>query len=77
MDTNVKRKKESGNKPDRENEESYLMNLERFLKGLSDDERKKYETCMSLLQSIGEEGGLEDACEWLEKKASRKATGQA
>ncbi len=52
-------------------EASDTMNPERFLKGLTDEERKLYETCLSLLQSIGEEGNLEEACEWLEKKVEK------
>ncbi|MCF8131265.1 MAG: hypothetical protein K9N10_22360 [Deltaproteobacteria bacterium] len=48
------------------------MNLDRFLKGLTDEEQRLYETCVSLLQSIGEDGNLEEACEWLEKKAPDK-----
>ena len=52
------------------------MNPERFLEGLTDEERKLYETCLSLLQSIGEDGNLEEVCDWLEKKVekNRKST---
>jgi len=49
------------------------MNLDRFLEGLTDEDRKLYETCMSLLQSIGEDGNLEEACDWLEKKVADKS----
>ncbi|MCG6877693.1 MAG: hypothetical protein LJE96_00835 [Deltaproteobacteria bacterium] len=55
-----------------ESRESGNMNLERFLEGFTDEDRKLYETCMSLLQSIGEDGNLEEACEWLEKKVANK-----
>ena len=57
-------------------EASGTMNPERFLEGLTDEERKLYETCLSLLQSIGEDGNLEEVCDWLEKKVekNRKST---
>jgi len=59
-------------KQSHEREEGGNMNLDRFLKGLTDEEQRLYETCVSLLQSIGEDGNLEEACEWLEKKVTDK-----
>lgn len=43
---------------------------ERFLHRLTPAERKAYEECMAILQGIGEDGGLEEACEWLEEYAA-------
>ena len=48
------------------------MKEERYLAGLTEKEKKLFESCMSLLHSIGENGGLEEACEWLEKYAAQQ-----
>ncbi len=48
------------------------MREDRFMAGLTEKEKKLFESCMSLLYSIGENGGLEEACEWLEKYAAEK-----
>ncbi len=64
--------KTAGNEPRIHSEdEGDAMSLERLLKGLNREERKLYETCLSLLQSIGENGNLEEVCEWLEQKAEK------
>ena len=49
-----------------------FMREESYLKKLSNQERMAYEECMALVQTIGQNGSLEDACEWLEKYAADK-----
>ena len=49
-----------------------FMRTERFIKTLSEEERKAYEECMALLQGITERGGIEEACEWLERYVSEQ-----
>ena len=69
-----------GTKNNEENEPEYFltkkgrsfMRTERFMKTLSEQERKAYEECTALLQGITERGGIEEACEWLEKYVSEQ-----
>ena len=69
-------------KKEHEDEEYYLtekgrrfIREERFMQQLTDKERKAYEECMALLQSIGENESLENACDWLEQYASEEEPG--
>ncbi len=52
-----------------------FMKEDRFMRRLSGTERKAYEECMSLLQTISENGNLEEVCELLEKYSSEETSG--
>ena len=67
-----KEQKESHSKYSLTNKGRRFLREERFMEGLSGPERKAYEECMALLQGISDNGGLEEACEWLEKYASER-----
>jgi len=43
------------------------MREKRYLQALSDRERRAYEECMALVQTLGQNSSHEDVCRWLEK----------
>jgi hypothetical protein len=45
----------------------HFMREELYLKRLSEQERKAYEECMALVQTLGQNGSHEEVCEWLER----------
>ena len=47
----------------------HFMREERYLKNLTERERAAYEECMALVQLVGQNGSIEEACEWLERYA--------
>ena len=46
-----------------------FMREERYLKRLSKKERMAYEECMAMVQTLGQDGSLDEVCDWLEKYA--------
>jgi hypothetical protein len=49
-----------------------FMREERYLEGLSERERMVYEECMALVQTLGQNGSLDEVCGWLERYALDK-----
>ena len=52
-----------------------LMREEHYMSRLTEQEQKTYEECLALLQGLSDNGDLEEACELLEKYASRRPGG--
>ena len=50
-----------------------LIREEHYMSRLTEQEQKTYEECLALLQGLSDNGDLEEACELLEKYASRRA----